>query len=172
MTDVLREIAALNQAFQELTGARTGVFKVDLRKLPELFAYCPSRRNFFTKMSCLASILKMNVKALQSTVENYEQQWGGIRLFEAFLEAHSVPRNPSRFKLWHDIEQFGNPALRGMFAEDSAENIRKRMDLDAAYPTEDFHALWDGLLGRLLQSLRDCNLILRSLIQQKTHPSA
>jgi len=168
--DVIREVAALNWSFRQLTGRKNGPFKVDLRTLPKLFSHCPTREDFFLKMGYLASITKMDVKALRLAVKNYDPKWDGASLFEAFLRTHGIPSNPAVFQLWRSIGRFRDWKLPRNIPEDSAEVIDKFRELGLPYPARDFQVLWEAMLGMFLQSLREYASILTNLSEQKVKP--
>jgi hypothetical protein len=149
-----------NAFFRKRTGSNdVTLFREDVpfffTKLP---TRCESIDDFMTRIQSLASIFEVDLKPLRALVEKMDKQWGSIKLVERWLEENKLPGSHALTAVWKNIRRLRKaPPTHPNLSTDTIDALTFFVE----EPPVNFTRLWDSILDKFLESLKEFQIIIR-----------
>ncbi len=163
--DLLNEIETTNIVFQKLSNNNKNLMTVDTHTGAGLASPCISTKNYFEKVTFLASILEMDISELRNQTEKYEEEWKGLKLLKQYLKENDQEIGAS-FEFLEKIIKLRNK-IYPTHKFDSKEVPKIMKSLGLSYPVsnkKDWQRNWDATLRRFTGSLCEIRISLQKTI--------
>lgn len=163
--DLLNEIETTNIVFQKLSNNNKNLMTIDTHTGAGLASPCISTKNYFEKVTFLASILEMDISELRNQTEKYEEGWKGLKLLKQYLKENNQEIGAS-FEFLEKIIKLRNK-IYPTHKFDSKEVPQIMKSLGLLYPVsnkKDWQRNWDATLRRFTGSFREIRISLQKTI--------